>query len=167
MDSAASSLQGTHQSDGTLDMELRMPSVPLPQVEGRRSPPASVAKKVSSDSPQHQDRCDSGAPDGDSSNSRGRKRGHSNEEVKRACHACQQRKSKCSGSRPVCQFCSERNLECTWDGPTGQKAMLQVRSACLRCHKRKAKCSGERPVCRFCRDRNLECKWDVADGATR
>lgn len=160
-------MQDGHQIDGALDMELRMPFVPLPQEEGKRFPPASVTKEISSDSPQQQDRCDSGAPDGDSSKPKRCKRGPSNEKVKRVCHECQQRKSKCSGSRPKCQSCSERNLECTWDGSSGQKPMLQVRSACLRCHKRKAKCSGERPACQFCRDRNLECKWDVADGATR
>lgn len=109
---------------------------------------------------------DSGEADGAHSN-RSATRSRSNEKLESACNQCQQRKIKCSGSRPACRFCSDRNLGCTWDGPVGEKTLLQVRSACLRCHKRKAKCSGERPTCRFCRDRNLECSWDVADGATR
>lgn len=37
------------------------------------------------------------------------------EPVKSACAQCQKRKTKCSGQRPVCRFCSDRNLECSWD----------------------------------------------------
>jgi hypothetical protein len=37
------------------------------------------------------------------------------EPVKSACIQCQKRKTKCSGERPVCRFCSDRNLECSWD----------------------------------------------------
>lgn len=37
------------------------------------------------------------------------------EPVKSACVQCQKRKTKCSGQRPVCRFCSDRNLECSWD----------------------------------------------------
>lgn len=37
------------------------------------------------------------------------------EPVKSACDQCQRRKTKCSGQRPVCRFCSDRNLECSWD----------------------------------------------------
>lgn len=37
------------------------------------------------------------------------------EPVKSACVQCQKRKTKCSGQRPVCRFCSERGLECSWD----------------------------------------------------
>lgn len=37
------------------------------------------------------------------------------EPVKSACVQCQKRKTKCSGQRPVCRFCSDRNLECSWE----------------------------------------------------
>jgi len=37
------------------------------------------------------------------------------EPVKSACVQCQKRKTKCSGQRPICRFCSDRNLECSWD----------------------------------------------------
>jgi hypothetical protein len=37
------------------------------------------------------------------------------EPVKSACVQCQKRKTKCSGQRPVCRFCSDRNLRCSWD----------------------------------------------------
>ena len=37
------------------------------------------------------------------------------EPVKSACVQCQKRKTKCSGQRPVCRFCSDRDLECSWD----------------------------------------------------
>lgn len=37
------------------------------------------------------------------------------EPVKSACVQCQKRKTKCSGQRPVCRFCSDRNLTCSWD----------------------------------------------------
>lgn len=35
--------------------------------------------------------------------------------VKSACGQCKRRKTKCSGRRPVCQSCNERDLECSWD----------------------------------------------------
>ncbi|KAK6443232.1 hypothetical protein LTR95_000056 [Oleoguttula sp. CCFEE 5521] len=37
------------------------------------------------------------------------------EPVKSACAQCQKRKTKCSGDRPICRFCSDRGLECSWD----------------------------------------------------
>lgn len=37
------------------------------------------------------------------------------EPVKSACVQCQKRKTKCSGQRPVCRFCADRNLECSWE----------------------------------------------------
>ena len=37
------------------------------------------------------------------------------EPVKSACGQCQKRKTKCSGERPVCEFCRERSLECSWE----------------------------------------------------
>lgn len=50
----------------------------------------------------------------DSSDRTGRTRRKA-EPVKSACVQCQKRKTKCSGQRPVCRFCSDRNLECSWD----------------------------------------------------
>jgi len=41
------------------------------------------------------------------------------EPVKSACCQCQKRKTKCSGQCPVCRFCSDRKLECSWDVPDG------------------------------------------------
>lgn len=41
------------------------------------------------------------------------------EPVKSACIQCQKRKTKCSGQRPVCHFCSNRNLDCSWDVDEG------------------------------------------------
>jgi hypothetical protein len=37
------------------------------------------------------------------------------EPVKSACGQCQRRKTKCSGQRPTCRFCSDRGLDCSWD----------------------------------------------------
>jgi hypothetical protein len=37
------------------------------------------------------------------------------EPVKSACVQCQKRKTKCSGQRPVCGFCQDRSLECSWE----------------------------------------------------
>jgi len=37
------------------------------------------------------------------------------EPVKSACGQCQKRKTKCSGQRPICGFCSDRGLECSWE----------------------------------------------------
>nr|OQO28233.1 hypothetical protein B0A51_05383 [Rachicladosporium sp. CCFEE 5018] len=37
------------------------------------------------------------------------------EPVKSACAQCQKRKTKCSGDRPICRFCHDRGLECSWD----------------------------------------------------
>jgi hypothetical protein len=36
-----------------------------------------------------------------------------------ACTHCRRRKTKCSGQRPVCQFCKERGLTCEWNIPGG------------------------------------------------
>jgi hypothetical protein len=49
-----------------------------------------------------------------SSNLTGRTRKKA-EPVKSTCMQCQKRKTKCSGRRPVCSFCSNRILECSWD----------------------------------------------------
>jgi hypothetical protein len=37
------------------------------------------------------------------------------EPVKSACGQCQKRKTKCSGQRPICGFCSDRGLDCSWE----------------------------------------------------
>ena len=37
------------------------------------------------------------------------------EPVKSACGQCQKRKTKCSGERPVCEYCRERGLDCSWE----------------------------------------------------
>jgi hypothetical protein len=39
--------------------------------------------------------------------------------VKSACIQCQKRKTKCSSQRPVCRFCSDRDLDCSWDVAEG------------------------------------------------
>jgi hypothetical protein len=36
------------------------------------------------------------------------------EPVRSACVSCRKRKTKCSGQRPVCQYCSRSNIECSW-----------------------------------------------------
>lgn len=41
------------------------------------------------------------------------------EPVKSACVQCQKRKTKCSGQRPTCRFCSDRDLECSWEITAG------------------------------------------------
>jgi hypothetical protein len=37
------------------------------------------------------------------------------EPVKSACFQCQKRKTKCSGHRPSCRPCSNRDIGCSWD----------------------------------------------------
>lgn len=39
--------------------------------------------------------------------------------AKNACNQCQKRKTKCSEERPVCHFCSDRGLECSWNTING------------------------------------------------
>jgi hypothetical protein len=58
------------------------------------------------------------AESGTSSNLTGHTRNKA-KPVKSACIQCQKRKTKCSGQRPVCRFCSDRNLECFWDVADG------------------------------------------------
>lgn len=36
-----------------------------------------------------------------------------------ACMQCQKRKGKCTGERPVCRYCSDRGLDCSWDVADG------------------------------------------------
>lgn len=38
---------------------------------------------------------------------------------KSACARCQKRKGKCTGERPVCRYCSDRGLDCSWDVADG------------------------------------------------
>lgn len=35
--------------------------------------------------------------------------------VRSACVECRKRKTRCSGQRPTCRFCSDRNFVCSWD----------------------------------------------------
>jgi hypothetical protein len=60
--------------------------------------------------------------DGAESDARSDLTGHGRkkaEPVKSACVQCRRRKTKCSSHRPVCRFCSDRNLECSWDVSDG------------------------------------------------
>lgn len=47
--------------------------------------------------------------------------------VKSACGQCQRRKTKCSGQRPVCGFCSDRDLQCSWDIGDGLTRNAELR----------------------------------------
>ncbi|KAJ4117481.1 hypothetical protein NW768_010844 [Fusarium equiseti] len=42
--------------------------------------------------------------------------------VSAACQACRKRKSKCSGTRPVCVACTKRSTDCQWE-PTESQAI--------------------------------------------
>ncbi|KAH7174245.1 uncharacterized protein B0J16DRAFT_417783 [Fusarium flagelliforme] len=42
--------------------------------------------------------------------------------VSAACQACRKRKSKCSGTRPVCVACTKRSTDCQWE-PTETQAI--------------------------------------------
>lgn len=159
-------LKREHADVNSSDVGSFEPCLPRAQAKMTRYSPIQIPDAVSSSRAEDLDRHDS-ATSGAFNDSHSEKGSRDNGKAKEACHQCQQRKFKCSRTRPTCRFCSERTLQCTWNGPVREKTLLQVRSACLRCHKRKAKCSGERPACRFCRDRDLECTWDVANGATR
>lgn len=83
-----------------------MPSDPDPTGEGRvrarRKSKAIVEGAESDNSSDH--------------NVRSRKKV---EPVKSACIQCQRRKTKCSGQRPTCLFCSERDLVCLWENSDG------------------------------------------------
>lgn len=40
-------------------------------------------------------------------------------QVRSACTLCQKRKGRCSGDRPICQFCSQNNRRCTYNVAEG------------------------------------------------
>ena len=40
-------------------------------------------------------------------------------QVRSACTRCQKRKAKCTGQRPTCQYCLDRNLECVYEVEDG------------------------------------------------
>lgn len=40
-------------------------------------------------------------------------------QVKSACTRCQHRKARCSGTRPSCKYCTEHELECSYDVAEG------------------------------------------------
>lgn len=58
------------------------------------------------------------------------------EPVKSACVQCQKRKTKCSGQRPVCRFCSDRNLECSWDIGDGLTRTADLKRKLLQANER-------------------------------
>jgi hypothetical protein len=41
-------------------------------------------------------------------------------QVRSACTRCQHRKARCTGTRPSCAYCAERDLECTYDVAEGE-----------------------------------------------
>lgn len=41
-------------------------------------------------------------------------------QVRSACTRCQHRKAKCTGTRPACAYCVERQLECIYDVAEGE-----------------------------------------------
>ena len=41
-------------------------------------------------------------------------------QVRSACKRCQHRKAKCTGTRPACAYCVERQLECIYDVAEGE-----------------------------------------------
>jgi hypothetical protein len=53
------------------------------------------------------------------------------EPVKSACIQCQKRKTKCSGQRPVCRFCSDHDLECSWDVADGLTRVADLKRKLL------------------------------------
>jgi hypothetical protein len=53
------------------------------------------------------------------------------EPVKTACIQCQKRKTKCSGQRPVCRFCSDRDLKCSWDVGDGLTRIADLKKKLL------------------------------------
>lgn len=58
------------------------------------------------------------------------------EPVKSACVQCQKRKTKCSGKRPVCRFCSDRNFECSWDTDDGMTHIADLKRKVLQANER-------------------------------
>lgn len=40
-------------------------------------------------------------------------------QVRSACMRCRKRKGRCTGERPICRYCSELGLDCSWDVSDG------------------------------------------------
>jgi hypothetical protein len=56
--------------------------------------------------------------------------------VKSACVECRKRRTKCSGQRPVCQFCSDRKLECSSDTTDGLTRTADLKKKLLEANMR-------------------------------
>lgn len=56
--------------------------------------------------------------------------------TKNACQQCRKRKSKCSGDRPRCHPCSDRDLACTWDVTEGITRTADLKAKLLHATKR-------------------------------
>jgi hypothetical protein len=91
---------------GTQPLSKSLPLDLDPENQKLDEPPGSGRRRAS--------KLTDGAESDASSDQTGRTRKKA-EPVKSACVQCQKRKTKCSGQRPVCRFCSDRNLECSWD----------------------------------------------------
>lgn len=48
-------------------------------------------------------------------------------QIKSACLQCRKRKTRCSGQRPRCRSCSNRELVCSWDISEGMSRMADLK----------------------------------------
>lgn len=48
--------------------------------------------------------------------------------VKCACNQCRRRKTRCTGQRPICDYCKSRDLDCVWDAEKGLTRLDSVKT---------------------------------------
>ena len=81
-----------------------------------------------------------------------------------SCLTCRNRgaSSKCDQTRPYCNACKGRGLECTGEGyHTVGPLKVTIRpngNNCLTCRDRKRKCDKARPTCKRCEDDGKVCR---------
>lgn len=107
----------------------------------------------------------------------------SQEKIKRAksgCISCSLSRKKCDETKPVCQLCSKKDIQCIW-GTAKQsvnqfindngveilkhvtlKTQRRSRNGCIACSKAKKKCDENKPQCNRCVGKQIQCVFKTA-----
>ena len=100
--------------------------------------------------------------------------------TKSGCISCRLSRKKCDETKPVCQLCSKKDIQCIWGtakqtvnqfiNDNGIEILEQVtlktqrrsRNGCIACSKAKKKCDENKPQCNRCVGKQIQCVFKTA-----